>query len=63
MKQMNASMILLVKNKNLKPTQGDVRKNIARRARTRKSGMFTQLNKSSTSGDQAMYTDDLVNPI
>ena len=40
-----------------------MRKYTARRTGTRTSRMLTKLNKSNTSGDQAIYTYDLVKPI
>ena len=51
------------KLRNPKPTQNDMRKHTARRTGTRTSGMFTKLNKANTSGDQALYTDNLITPI
>ena len=40
-----------------------MRKHTARRTGTRISGIFTKLNKANTSGNQALYTDDLIKPI
>ena len=40
-----------------------MRKYTARRSGIRKSGRFTNLNKSNISGDEAIYTDDLAKPI
>ena len=40
-----------------------MRKHTARRTGTWTSGIFTKLNKANTSGDQALYTDDLIKPI
>ena len=51
------------KLRNPKPTQNDMRKHTARRTGTRTSGMFTKLNKANTSGDQALYTDNLITSI
>ena len=51
------------KLRNIKPTQGNIRNHTTRRAGTRTSGMFTKLYKANTSGDQAIYTYDLVKPI
>ena len=49
--------------RNPKPTQGDMRKVTARRAGTRSSSAFTNLNKSNTSGDKSIYVDELIRPI
>ena len=49
--------------RNPKPTQGDMRKVTARRAGTRCSSVFTNLNKSNTSGDKSIYVDELIKPI
>ena len=46
--------------RNSKPTQGDMRKVNARRADTRSSSAFANLNKSNTSGDKAIYVDELI---
>ena len=51
------------KLRNPKPTQNHMRKHTTRRTGTRKSGMFTKLNKANTSRDQVLYTDDLIKPI
>ena len=51
------------KLRNPKPTQNDMRKHTIRRTETGTPGMFTKLNKSNTSYDQAIYADDLVKPI
>ena len=40
-----------------------MRKDNARRSRTKTSRIFTKLNKANTSGDQTIYTDDLIKPI
>ena len=40
-----------------------MKKHASRRTETRTSGMFTKLNKANISGDQALYTDDLIKPI
>ena len=49
--------------RNPKPTQGDMRKVTARRAGTRSSSTFANLNKSNTSGDKSIYVDELIRPI
>ena len=49
--------------RNPKPTQGDMRKVTARRAGTRSSSAFTNLNKSNTSGEKSIYVDELIRPI
>ena len=49
--------------RNPKPTQGDMRKVTARRAGTKSSSSFTNLNKSNTSGDKSIYVDELIRPI
>ena len=51
------------KLRNPKPTQNNMRKHNARRSGTKTSGIFAKLNKVNTSGDQTIYTDDLIKSI